>query len=326
LDALSEVLRSVQLDGALYLDAEFTAPWALLGKYGMASVRKRLAGAEHIVFFHYLMAGRCKIRLAEGGEVLDVAEGDLVLFPQDDRHLMGSDLNLAPLQADNLSFEESERGDERFVRVRHGGGGEVTRFVCGYLACNRSVLRAMLEALPRLMRISLRDGAAGALMRDLLKFGIQESAQGQPGSSSSLAKVAELMFVEAMRKYVAELPDEARGLLAGIRDAHVGRALALMHADPAKSWTVDSLAREVAMSRSVLAERFAHLLGEPPMQYLTRWRLAVAARSLRSTTEPITRVAQRCGYESEAAFNRAFKREFGLPPATWRRSSVLHIA
>ena len=326
MDALSEVLRSVQLEGALYLDADFTAPWALLGKYGMVSVRERLAGAEHVVFFHYLTVGRCKVRLVDGSEVLDVAAGDLVLFPQDDRHLMGSDLHVAPLEADNLSLEDAGPGQERFVRVRHGGGGEVTRFVCGYLACNRSVLRPMLEALPRLVRISLGDGAAGSLMRDLLKFGIRESAQAQPGSSSSLAKVAELMFVEAMRKYVAELPDEARGLLAGIRDAQIGRALALMHASSAKAWTVDSLAREVAMSRSVLAERFAELLGEPPMQYLTRWRLAVAARSLRSSAEPITRVAQRCGYESEAAFNRAFKREFGLPPAAWRRSVGSHIA
>jgi AraC-like DNA-binding protein len=286
----------------------------------MASVRERLAGAEHVLFFHYLTAGRCKIRLVDGVEVFDVAEGDVVLFPRDDRHLMGSDLHVAPLEAENLSFEESDRGQERFMRVRHGGGGEVTRFVCGYLACNRSVLRRMLDALPRVVRISLRDGAAGSLMRDLLKFGIQESAEPHPGGSSSLAKVAELMFVEAMRQYVAELPDQARGLLAGIRDAHVGRALALMHADSAKPWTVDSLAREVGMSRSVLAERFADLLGEPPMQYLTRWRLAVAARSLRSTAETITRVAERCGYESEAAFNRAFKREFGLPPAAWRRS------
>jgi len=297
-----------------------------LGKYGMASVRERLAGAEHVLFFHYLTAGRCKIRLVDGVDVFDVAEGDVVLFPRDDRHLMGSDLHVAPLEAENLTFEDAGGGQERFVRVRHGGGGEVTRFVCGYLACNRSVLRPMLDALPRLVRISLREGAAKSLMRDLLKFGIQESAQPQPGGSSSLAKVAELMFVEAMRQYVAELPDEARGLLAGIRDAHVGRALALMHGDSAKGWTVDSLAREVGMSRSVLAERFAELLGEPPMQYLTRWRLAVAARSLRSTAEPIARVAERCGYESEAAFNRAFKREFGLPPAAWRRSVALQMS
>jgi len=288
-------------------------------------VRERLAGAEHVLFFHYLTAGRCKIRLVDGVDVFDVAEGDVVLFPRDDRHLMGSDLHVAPLEAENLTFEDAGGGQERFVRVRHGGGGEVTRFVCGYLACNRSVLRPMLDALPRLVRISLREGADKSLMRDLLKFGIQESAQPQPGGSSSLAKVAELMFVEAMRQYVAELPDEARGLLAGIRDAHVGRALALMHGDSAKGWTVDSLAREVGMSRSVLAERFAELLGEPPMQYLTRWRLAVAARSLRSTAEPIARVAERCGYESEAAFNRAFKREFGLPPAAWRRSVALQM-
>ena len=158
-----------------------------------------------------------------------------------------------------------------------------------------------------------------ALVPELLKAAVQESASRQPGAESMLAKLSELMFVEAMRCYMRSLPPEGRGWLAGARDTHVGRVLALMHAEPAKPWTVEELARAVAMSRSALADRFATLVGEPPMQYLMRWRLALAAQALRAGREPIIRVAERAGYESEAAFSRAFKREFGVPPATWRR-------
>jgi AraC-like DNA-binding protein len=136
-----------------------------------------------------------------------------------------------------------------------------------------------------------------------------------------LAKLAELLFVEAMRRYMEGLPPQGKGWLAGVRDAHIGRALALLHAEPAKPWTVDTLAREAALSRSALAERFASLVGESPMHYLTRWRLALAAQALRSNSDAIARVAERSGYESEAAFNRAFKREFGVPPAAWRKSA-----
>jgi AraC-like DNA-binding protein len=170
------------------------------------------------------------------------------------------------------------------------------------------------------LRIPIGDGQASALLRELLQAGVRETLASRPGAESMLAKLAELMFVEALRRYAEALPPEGRGWLAGVRDAQVGRALALLHGDPGRSWTVDELAREVALSRSALAERFAALVGEPPIQYLMRWRLALAARTLRSGGEAIARVAQRSGYESEAAFSRAFKREFGMPPAAWRRA------
>jgi transcriptional regulator GlxA family with amidase domain len=137
-----------------------------------------------------------------------------------------------------------------------------------------------------------------------------------------LAKLSELMFVEAMRRYAESMPPEGKGWLAGVRDPHIGRALALLHAEPERGWTVDDLARQIALSRSVLAERFAALVGEPPIQYLMRWRLALAAQTLRSGDEAIARVAARTGYVSQTAFNRAFKREFGMPPAAWRRRAI----
>lgn len=319
MDALSDVLKLVRLEGAVYLNAEFTAPWCVQAKYGLASVRKRLAGAEHVVFFHFFAEGGCKVQLADGVEALDVAAGDLVLFPQDDRQLMGSDLRLAPVEASSL-LGADPAVDADVIQIRHGGGGTATRVVCGYLACSRSVCRPLFEALPRVLRIPIGDAPASALLRELLRVGVRESSASRPGAESMLAKLSELMFVEALRRYVENLPPEGKGWLAGVRDAQIGRALALMHREPGRAWTVDALAREVAISRSALAERFAALVGEPPIQYLMRWRLALAAQMLRSGREAIARVAERSGYESEAAFSRAFKREFGMPPAAWRKA------
>ena len=320
MDALSDVLKAVRLEGALYLNAEFTAPWCMRGRYGMASVKRRLAGAEHVVYFHLLTEGSCKVKLADSAEVLDVTAGDLVLFPQDDRHLMGSDLHVTPLDAEN--WNGGNEPPPELAPYRYGGGGVVTRFVCGFLACNRTMCRPLLDALPRVLRIPIGDGTASSLLHDLLRLGVAESSSAsRPGAQSTLTKLAELVFVEALRRYAESLPPDGKGWLAAVRDAQVGRALALLHSEPGRAWTVDVLARAVALSRSALAERFAALVGEPPMQYLTRWRLALAARTLRAGGEALSRVAERSGYESEAAFNRAFKREFGLPPAAWRRAA-----
>ena len=319
MDSLSDILKSVRLEGAVYLNSEFTAPWCIRGKYGVENLSEWLAGADHVMFFHFLVDGTCKVRLSEGTDVLDVFAGDLVLFPRDDRHLMGSDVRLPPVETADLLRGDAILADPDLIRLRHGGGGAPTRFVCGYLACSRSVVRPLFEALPRVLRIPIGDGPASALVRDLLRVGVRESSESRPGAGSMLAKLSELLFVEALRRYVEALPPEGTGWLAGVRDPQVGRALALMHAEPGSAWTVDELARRVALSRSTLAERFTTLVGEPPMQYLTRWRLALAAQMLRSGRDAIVRVAERSGYESEAAFSRAFKREFGVPPARWRR-------
>jgi len=320
MDALSDVLKSVHLEGAVYLNAEFTAPWCVRGELGFASVRKRLAGAEHVAFFHFLTEGACKVRLAGSQQVLEAKAGDLILLPQEGKHLLGSDLHLAPMEGDAM-VTPPPSADADLFHMRHGGGGAPTRFVCGYLALSRTVFRPVFEVLPPAMVIHLGDGPASALLRELFRAGVRESYVDRPGAASTLAKLADLLFVEALRRYMEGLPPEGKGWLAGVRDAHVGRALALLHADPGKAWTVDELAHEVALSRSALAERFTSLVGEPPMQYLTRWRLALAAQTLRSGSEAIARIAGRSGYESEAAFNRAFKREFGMPPAAWRRAS-----
>jgi AraC-like DNA-binding protein len=319
MDALSDVLKSMRLEGAAYLNAEFTAPWCVQAKFGLASVRARLAGAEYVMFFHFLAEGACKLRLADGHEAIDVAAGDLVLFLNEDRHLLGSDLHLAPVEAGTLIRADAAE-DSEVIQMRHGGGGTATRIVCGYVACSRGVCRPLLDALPRVLHIPIGGAPASPLLRELLRAGVHESSASRPGAESMLAKLAELMFVEAIRRYVETLPPERRGWLAGVRDPQIGRALALLHGKPDETWTVNQLARQVALSRSALGERFTALVGESPMQYLKRWRLALAARSLRSSADPISRVAKRSGYESETAFNRAFKREFGMPPAAWRKA------
>ena len=320
MDALSDILKAVRLEGAVYLDAEFTAPWCTLASHGLDAIRKRLPRAEHVICFHFVAAGRFKVRLGDGTEA-QVAAGDLILFTHEEPQLMGSDLRLKPAEGGALMASNAVPGSD-VVRMTHGGGGEATRLVCGYLACDRSVYRLLLESLPRVLHVPAAEGPAGYLVRELLRMGVRESEEAKPGAHSMLAKLSELMFVEALRRYVDNMPAERRGWLAGVRDPHIGRALALVHGDPEREWNVESLAREVAMSRSAFADRFGMLVGEPPIQYLLRWRLALAAQALRAGDEAIARIAARSGYESDAAFSRAFKREFGVPPAAWRKAAV----
>jgi len=314
MDVLSEVLKAIRLDGAVYLTARFTAPWCIEAKFGLQRAAERLPITDHVVFFHVLTSGRCFARLADGADSIEVTAGDVLLFAHDDLHVLGSELGLVPAPREVV---EPIVGD--VVRMEYGGGGEPTTFVCGYLACDRRICRPLLTSLPRLVRVSLGADGESVWLLKLLEVGVQESMNDHPGGNSLLAKLAELMFVEATRRFAAQLPHTQKGWLAGLRDPQVGRALALLHARPAQAWTVDTLAREVAMSRSVLAERFTDLIGEPPMQYLTSWRLGLAAQALRTSNETIARIAERCGYESESAFNRAFKREFSIPPAAWRK-------
>jgi AraC family transcriptional regulator, alkane utilization regulator len=326
MDALSQVLASVRLEGAVFLNAEFTAPWCIRGQFGLARAKARLPTADHVLFFHVLVQGHCKVRLVEetgatAGEVA-LEDGDVVLLSRDDHYLMGSDLHLAPLDTEIPDLAAAAR-EPGFVLLRHGGSGDAARFVCGYLGCSSAVIRPLIAALPRIACIPIGGGPAMSLLRDLLRVGVRESLEPRPGAGPMLSRLAELIFVEALRRYAQSLPADGKGWLAATRDLQVGRVLALIHGEPGRRWTVDELASRVALSRSALADRFASLVGEPPIQYLTRWRLALAAQSLRSAQGSIAQIALRSGYETQAAFNRAFKREFGTPPAAWRKAQVL---
>jgi AraC-like DNA-binding protein len=313
-DALSDVLSAVRLDGAVYVNAEFTAPWCVATQYGLHTAAPKLPDSDHVVFFHLLTDGSCLARLAGGSEIIEVKAGDLLLLAHDDLHVLGSDLTLP------FAEVRSSPPESGLLELRAGGGGEATKFICGYLACDRRASRALLGSLPPMLHISLGDVSLSGWLADLLRLGVQESRAQRPGSQSLLAKLSELAFTEALRRYAQSNPPELKGWLAGLQDPYVGRALALLHAEPTRGWTVEELAREVALSRSALAERFAGTIGLPPMQYLTQWRLTLAAQALRAGGENIARIAERSGYDSEAAFTRAFKREFGVPPTVWRKT------
>ena len=313
MDALSDALRVLRLNGAVFLDAEFTEPWCVISD--PRGNNALMAGSPDIVFFHVLTEGRCKAKLIEGGQTIELGSGDLIMLPRGSRHLMGSDLHLAPAVADSIV----RPGKGELLRIEHGGGGEKTRFVCGYLHCDERLCGQILEALPRMLRVPLGDGATDGWVKGLLTAGTRESAAARPGSETVLAKLSELLFVEALRRYIELLPEGQRGWLAALGDRFVGRALALMHERPDRDWTVDELAAAVGLSRSSLAQRFTDYLGQPPIQYLTRWRLTIAAQRLRNETTSLARIAADSGYDSESAFNRAFKRALGTTPAAWRR-------
>jgi AraC-like DNA-binding protein len=314
MDAFSDVLRVIRLAGGVFLEADFTAPWCIDGKISVDHCKPFLVAPRHVIASHFVVDGHMQLRIA-GVETLDVRAGELVLLPHNDAHSFGSDLNVAPMPAHEI-IQPSRLGG--ISRIEYGGGGESTQILCGFLGSEIS-FSPLLSALPPVLKLDLRATASGAWIESSFRFAASEIAAGRMGSATVIAKLSELLFVEAVSQYVASLPEERRGWLAGLRDPQVGRALALLHARPTDAWTADILALEVGMSRSAFAERFTSLVGQPPMHYLTLWRMHVAEGRLREGRGSVAQIALAVGYESEAAFSRAFKRQFGTSPGTWRR-------
>jgi AraC family transcriptional regulator, alkane utilization regulator len=316
MDALSDVLRVVRLKGGVFLHAEFTEPWCIFSQVTPQDCGSLLDGAEHIVLYHYVVEGRLTAQIPNHPRI-EIEAGEVVIFPHNDGHLLGSHLDLPPVPSRKVVRVSPESG--LFI-IQHGGGGEKTRIVCGFLGCDRLDGNPLAAALPPLLRFDARHGSAAAWIKSSFEFAADEIAARRAGSQTVLAKLSELLFVETLRHYVERLPDEQTGWLAGLKDPFVSRALSLLHRRVAHQWTVDDLGREVGLSRSALADRFTRLIGEPPMRYLTRWRIQLAAHQLRNSETTLARIAEQVGYESEAAFNRAFRRNFGVPPATWRKN------
>lgn len=317
MDVLSEVLKGVKLQGALFYNGEFSSPWCVNASSAWALARQFAPAAEHVIIFHLLTEGRAFVRL-ESGERDTLDAGDLVMIPHGDRHVMG---NGASLDAVNDSEQLAEVIAGGLKPWRMGGGGEVTKFVCGYMACDPQLSKVFLGGLPTIFKVSIRNDASGRWLENSIRFSVEQADRLGAGGEAVLAKLSEVVFIEALRVYIAHLPAGQTGWLAGARDAEVGKTLALMHREPARPWTLADLAKEAGISRSVLAERFRHYLSEPPMTYLTRWRLQLGAEMLGSTNYSVAQIAGEVGYESEAAFNRAFKREFAVPPARFRTQS-----
>ena len=316
MDALSEALNSVRMTGAIFFDAICTAPWGFAVPRMDQAAPILSPGTERLVGYHLITEGRAVVRL-EGEPEVPIEAGEIVIVPHGDPHTVsnGAPARLTDSRASIGSFLAGE-----IDTFRVDGGGETTRFVCGYFGCERHAARLFLAGLPPLIKVDSRGDAAGAWLENSIRHLLSEVASDRPGRMILLSKMAEALFIETMRRYMGRMPPEQTGWLAGARDPIVGAALTLLHRKTCHPWTMAELAAETGASRSVLAERFARLLGEPPLTYLARWRLQLAARKLQTSRQAILQIASDVGYESEAAFNRAFKREFGLPPAQYRKS------
>jgi AraC family transcriptional regulator, alkane utilization regulator len=334
MDVLSDVLRVVRLSGAVFFAGEFSSPWAFESPPSEKLAPLILPRAECLTIFHVLTEGKCWVK-AKGEPPLEMAAGDVLVVPRGDAHFMGSDPELKPVPMKILVPETPWPG---MPPLTHGGGGEVARFVCGFLHCDQK-FDPLFSSLPRLMCIRSHEGDvvlesvgaekkpsdrtvpfhAGMWLNTTLYYLIKEAQN--PGSQMMLARLTELMFVEVLRHYMEELPPSQKGWLAGLKDPRVNRAISMLHAEPTRAWTVEDLARDAGVSRSALAERFTDLIGESPMRYLTGWRMFLAKQLLIDGRHSMAEVAERVGYESEYAFNRAFKRQVGKPPAAWRKEA-----
>jgi AraC-like DNA-binding protein len=317
MDVLSEVLKAVRLDGALFYNAEFSAPWSFLSPPSSAVAPYFGEGTRHVIIYHLVTEGRAHASL-RNGPAISLVTGDIVIFPHGDPHMVGNGHASTPADYG----KELERIVSQGLKIaRAGGGGEITRFVCGYMACDPNVSKVLLGGLPPLIRVAIGNDDSGKWLENSIRFAVDKAAESGVGAEAVRARLSELLFVEALRRYISVLSPGMTGWLAGVRDPEIGTALALLHRDPSRAWTVDDLAKAAGMSRSVLAERFQHYIGEAPIAYLTRWRLQLAAQRLASSSQGVANIAVGVGYRSEAAFNRAFKREFGLPPARFRSRS-----
>ena len=315
MDALSDVLRTVRLNGAIFFDVHASDPWAAETPAGSQIIGRMFPAAENLICYHVITRGSCWAAVANEPPLL-LKAGDVVVIPHGHANVLSSAPGLRGDQ--DVSRYRAPNELELPVSISMGGGTpESAEFVCGFLGCDVRPYNPLLSSLPRLFKVSDRvDGPLGAYVQ----IALTESKRPRIGSESVLGRLSELMFVDVIRRYLETLPSDRLDWLAGLRDPQIGRALTEIHRDPARPWTLESLAHKVAMSRSAFAEHFMKFVGTPPMQYLTNWRMQVAANQLLSTTDSVMAVANRVGYDSEAAFSRAFKKVVGAPPSEWRRN------
>jgi AraC-like DNA-binding protein len=321
-DVLSDVLSAVRLTGAVYFDFTLSSPWVAETPPARQIAATVMPGAQRVIEYHVMARGECWGH-AVGQEPMRLREGDLFVLPQGDAHVLSSAPGMRA--APDLSKFARPTTPLPLVYEIGGGGPERARLVCGFLGCDERPFNPLLAALPPVIHLSAAgaDGAT-AWLGMLLDVALKESGRARAGAENVLARLSELMFVEAIRRYLETLPPAQTGWLAGLRDPVVGRALAALHAEPREPWTVERLARVVALSRSVLAERFTEMVGQPPMQYLALWRMQLASRLL-AEGGPVAAVAEAVGYESEAAFSRAFKKLVGQAPGTWRAGKRVSV-
>lgn len=328
-DPLSDVLRSVRLRGAVFYYVSFGGDWAAETPASAMLATALMPGADHVLAYHLLVKGD-GWAACDGQAPVRLSSGDIVMFPRGDGHVLSSAPGMRATE-DRSDWRHATRNDPKPIAVayhrgvlRPGSPGPAeeasTVVVCGFVACDTKPFNPLIEALPHQMH--LRAGDLGPWTTQLLDQTVAESRERRAGSAAVLERASEFVFVDAARRYLDTLPSGATGWLGALRDRHVGRAIALMHEHPAQGWSVEELARHVGLSRSALHERFVELTGHAPMQYLANWRMQLGAGLLRGSRAKVAAIAQEVGYDSEAAFARAFKRLVGQPPAAWRRSQA----
>ena len=325
-DPLSDVLRAVRLRGATFYYVSCRDDWVAEAPPSREIAGAVLPGADHVLAYHLVVKGG-GWAATDGLPPVRLTAGDVVMFPRGDAHVISSAPGLRAPPAGVDWYYASARAQKPIPVAYHRGGVEPGAalpaqdadaiVVCGFIGCDLKPYNPLIDALPRMMRV-VADGV-GDWVGGILRQAVAESRHRRPGSDALLERASEMVFVDAARRYLDGLPEQASGWLAGLRDRHVGRALSALHADPAAQWTLDLLSRRAGLSRSALHERFSEFVGLAPMQYLARWRMQVAAARLREGRDTIATIALDSGYESEAAFSRAFKRLCGAPPSAWRR-------
>ncbi|ACB77793.1 AraC family transcriptional regulator [Opitutus terrae] len=314
-DTLSDVLHAVRLTGAVFFDVEAHAPWSEASPAGSVIAPQALPSVQHVIAFHVVTEGRCWVATA-GLAPVALEAGDIVVFPQGDAHTLYSEAGPAhPVPLDTFA---RARRSQLPLPVHIGTQGmERTHLVCGYLGCDVRPFNPLIATLPRILHVRDRAGATHGWLSQFISVALAESREKRPGGESVLSRLSELMFIEVVRRHVEAMSPQHTGWLAGLRDEFVGRALAVMHREPARNWSLEELALAAGRSRSAFAERFAELVGQPPMQYLAHWRMQVAA-GLLARGAKVSSVALEVGYDSEAAFSRAFKKLAGTSPGAWR--------
>jgi AraC-like DNA-binding protein len=316
-DLLAEMLRAVRLTGSVFLNACFTAPFGIVSprQFDASTPMARL---RHVSIFHLISAGECSIELASG-ERRNVSAGDILLMPFADTHKFWQGQSVEVAIADDVVRPGPIKG---MWNINHGGGGPETRMVCGFLESSEFLLTPVFRTLPPLLIDRAADDKVSALIASTVRQILEMTENAAPGPELMLGRLMELLFVEVLRRYATSLPPSSKGWFAALNDPIVGRALRFVHGDPARRWTVDDLAREAGSSRTVLAERFQSVLGQAPIEYVTSWRMQLAAERIRNGKDSLAAIAADVGYDSEAAFNRAFKRVTGVTPGRWRDSSL----
>lgn len=314
-DPLSDMLRSVRLAGGVFLEARLTAPWCIASRITPDDCRPFMAAPAQVIAFHFVIDGRMLLGI-DDDPMIEVAAGEVAMLPRNDAHVLGSAPGLDPLGADALIRPGPDGG---LAQIEHGGGGAASHVVCGFLA-SEDGYNALIATLPRVLKLDFGAAASRDWIEASIRFAARELAAGRFASSAVISRLSELLFVEAVRKYADDAGARATGWLNGVGDPYVGRALALIHRRLDAPWTAETLATEAGLSRSAFVERFTSRVGMPPIRYLTYWRLQTSRHLLRETRKSVAQIAYAVGYESEAAFSRAFKREFDVAPANWRKA------